>query len=48
MAKALKTHAHEILVANAIDIENAEKSDISSALCDRLKLNPTRNDITIG
>ena len=42
LADALKQHEKEILTANAIDLQQAEQTGLSSALPDRLKLTPAR------
>lgn len=41
-AKALLTHQKEILAANSLDIENAEKNQMKESLIDRLRLNSNR------
>nr|WP_295678608.1 glutamate-5-semialdehyde dehydrogenase [uncultured Lachnoclostridium sp.] len=41
-AKALITHQKEILAANSLDIENAEKNQMKESLIDRLRLNSNR------
>jgi len=42
MAEALRANSQKILKQNAIDMENAKKSNLSSALIDRLLLNEQR------
>jgi glutamate-5-semialdehyde dehydrogenase len=42
MAQAIRDAEPAILVANAIDMANAERSGLSSAMLDRLKLTPDR------
>lgn len=42
MAHALRENQDGILAANAIDLENGEKSGLSAAMLDRLKLTPER------
>lgn len=41
-AKALITHQKEILAANQLDIENAEKNQMKESLIDRLRLTSSR------
>lgn len=49
IAKALSLHADEIIAANKIDIENAEKNGIRKAMIDRLTLTESRiKDIAEG
>jgi glutamate-5-semialdehyde dehydrogenase len=43
-AKALKTRAQEIITANAIDVEEAERGGMTAAFVDRLKLDAQRID----
>ena len=42
MADAVESAAAEVLAANAIDMENAVKNNLSSAMQDRLKLDEKR------
>ncbi|MEO8204557.1 MAG: glutamate-5-semialdehyde dehydrogenase [Chthoniobacterales bacterium] len=42
MADELEANPRKILVANALDLEKAEKSGLSSAMMDRLRLNEER------
>ncbi len=42
MARALRLHAEEILLANARDLESGEAARMSPALLDRLRLSPER------
>lgn len=44
ISQTLRTHAQEILDANAIDISRGEQSGMSPALLDRLRLTPSRID----
>ena len=44
MAKALRDNTQELINKNAIDMENGEKSNLSSALMDRLLLDESRID----
>ena len=44
MAKALRDNTQELISKNAIDMENGEKSNLSSALMDRLLLDESRID----
>lgn len=48
MAKYLKERKDELLSANRVDLENAEKKGISKALIDRLTLNEKRIDEMIN
>lgn len=42
IARQLETHVDEILVANALDLKNAEQNGVSAGLQDRLKLDAKR------
>ena len=42
MAEALETHSESILLENQKDLDEAKKNNLSSALVDRLLLNPKR------
>ena len=42
IASALREHQEEILTANQEDLDQAQNSGISTALLDRLTLNPER------
>jgi glutamate-5-semialdehyde dehydrogenase len=41
-AAALRTHQVEVLAANALDMTQAEHKDLSAAMLDRLRLDPSR------
>jgi len=41
-AAALRTHQVEVLAANALDMAQAEHKDLSAAMLDRLRLDPSR------
>jgi glutamate-5-semialdehyde dehydrogenase len=41
-ARAIRAHSHEILAANARDVEAAKASGLAAPLLDRLALNPAR------
>lgn len=41
-AAALRTHQIEVLAANALDMTQAEHKDLSAAMLDRLRLDPSR------
>ena len=41
-AAALRTHLVEVLAANALDMTQAEHKDLSAAMLDRLRLDPSR------
>lgn len=41
-AAALRTHQIEVLAANALDMTHAEHKDLSAAMLDRLRLDPSR------
>jgi len=44
MAQAIRSGVSDILAANAIDLEAAEKADLRASFMDRLTLNPERID----
>jgi glutamate-5-semialdehyde dehydrogenase len=42
MARALRAHSDDIIKANLLDLEHAEKADLGAAMIDRLTLTPDR------
>ncbi|RPA55683.1 glutamate-5-semialdehyde dehydrogenase [Shewanella vesiculosa] len=42
MARALRAHSDDIIKANLLDLEHAEKADLGTAMIDRLTLTPDR------